>query len=248
MSPYVHTGIRGLDQLLGGGWERGRITLIEGESGVGKTTLLILSSLSIARDGGIVHYIDAEMNFTPSLLESIKPPEAMKIVSPQSLEEQAEVVVKMSRLAPSYLSSLSLIVVDSLTYHYHAKIRSAEEEDERDRVQRELEKQLYALQSIARRHGVAVVASTWPTSMEEGGRVGGFAASAYSRTILRMVIQGEDTRLVKIVKHQNPALNGRSTILRLKQGLLEALPPTAGEAGAEGVAAPRVGGGGVGLG
>jgi circadian clock protein KaiC len=45
--PRVSTGIAGLDEVLGGGFPRGHIYLIEGESGAGKTTL----GLQFLQDG-----------------------------------------------------------------------------------------------------------------------------------------------------------------------------------------------------
>jgi circadian clock protein KaiC len=50
-SPLTQTGIAGLDQLLTGGLPRGRMHLIEGEPGTGKTTLALQFLLEGARQG-----------------------------------------------------------------------------------------------------------------------------------------------------------------------------------------------------
>ena len=50
-SPQTETGIAGLDQLLHGGLPRGRMHLIEGEPGTGKTTLALQFLLEGCRQG-----------------------------------------------------------------------------------------------------------------------------------------------------------------------------------------------------
>jgi circadian clock protein KaiC len=47
MNPRVSTGCTGLDDLLGGGFPRGRLYLVEGDPGAGKTTL----AMQFTRDG-----------------------------------------------------------------------------------------------------------------------------------------------------------------------------------------------------
>ncbi len=56
------TGLDPLDSLLGGGLRQGSITLIAGESGVGKTTLMFSLTYSVSQGGGRVIYIDSEAN------------------------------------------------------------------------------------------------------------------------------------------------------------------------------------------
>ena len=41
VAPVVPTGVAGLDAVLGGGLPRGRMYLIQGDPGVGKTTLAL---------------------------------------------------------------------------------------------------------------------------------------------------------------------------------------------------------------
>jgi circadian clock protein KaiC len=53
----VSTGIAGLDSILGGGLPRGRLHLIEGPPGVGKTTLGLQFALAGGRDGERCLYV-----------------------------------------------------------------------------------------------------------------------------------------------------------------------------------------------
>jgi DNA repair protein RadA/Sms len=59
-SPTRSTGVGELDRVLGGGLVPGSVTLLGGEPGVGKSTLLLQVSAAMARDGGRVLYVSAE--------------------------------------------------------------------------------------------------------------------------------------------------------------------------------------------
>lgn len=54
------TGIKELNRVLGGGLVRGSLTLISGAPGIGKSTLLLQSSNSIAARYGKVLYVSGE--------------------------------------------------------------------------------------------------------------------------------------------------------------------------------------------
>jgi DNA repair protein RadA/Sms len=58
-SPRVATDIAGLDRVLGGGLVAGAVTLVGGEPGIGKSTLLLQAAEQLAR-GGIVLYVSGE--------------------------------------------------------------------------------------------------------------------------------------------------------------------------------------------
>lgn len=53
----VSTGVRGLDEILGGGLPRGHVYLVEGESGAGKTTLGLQFLLDGHQQGGVALWI-----------------------------------------------------------------------------------------------------------------------------------------------------------------------------------------------
>ncbi len=58
-SPRIATDIAGLDRVLGGGLVAGAVTLVGGEPGIGKSTLLLQAAEQLARDG-IVLYVSGE--------------------------------------------------------------------------------------------------------------------------------------------------------------------------------------------
>lgn len=208
----IKTGIKPLDELLGG-WSRGVMTLLVGETGVGKSSLLISSALKAAEKGIKVFYLDVEGNIAGEALEGF-----IVELANTSMGELEESVSKLSKLPSSTIMD-SLIIVDSVTYHYHALIRMAREEKERDELQAALENIVYKLHGITTRNNAATVLSTWPTSMfeEESDFVGGFAVKTYTRIQLRMEFTELDrVRRLRIVKHQDVSKYGSSTLLRLE--------------------------------
>ena len=56
----IPTAIRELDRVLGGGLVKGSLTLISGEPGIGKSTLIIQAAAEIARRYGTVLYVSGE--------------------------------------------------------------------------------------------------------------------------------------------------------------------------------------------
>ena len=56
----IQSGIAELDRVLGGGWISGGVTLISGEPGVGKSTLLLQVCSAMAESGKSVLYISGE--------------------------------------------------------------------------------------------------------------------------------------------------------------------------------------------
>lgn len=56
----IDTGIGELDRVLGGGLVPGSLTLISGEPGIGKSTIIIQAASYIAKNDGIVLYVSGE--------------------------------------------------------------------------------------------------------------------------------------------------------------------------------------------
>ena len=59
-APRLVTGVAELDRVAGGGFVPGSATLIGGEPGIGKSTLLIQACAAVARSGGRVVYVSGE--------------------------------------------------------------------------------------------------------------------------------------------------------------------------------------------
>lgn len=230
-SKFILSGLKAIDSLLGG-WRKKTITLLVGESGSGKSTMLITTAYHAAKKGGRVNYIDTEGNPVEEVLSNLKENIGKVNVehAVKSMESLEDAVNRLRNLPREILNG-SLVIVDSLTYHYHALIRSAQTEAERDRLQARLEAIVYSLHTLAVENDVAVVASTWPTSVydAEGDFVGGFAVKTYSRTQVRIHTSAlSNVRVIEVVKYQNPRIYNSQSNITLDEimSVLDMSPPS----------------------
>ena len=60
MSDALTTGCQSLDDLLGGGFERGTVTQLDGPPAAGKTNVALSAAVNVAAGGGTAVYIDTE--------------------------------------------------------------------------------------------------------------------------------------------------------------------------------------------
>ncbi|AIF69640.1 DNA repair protein RadB [Palaeococcus pacificus DY20341] len=147
------TGSKGLDELLGGGIERGVLTQIYGIFASGKTTLAMQVGLL---SGGKVAYIDTEGGFSPERLEQmaiargISSEEVLSrfiLFEPSDFREQRRMIAGLKKIVNE---KFSLIVVDSITAHYRV-------EEKKHEMLSELSKQLQVLLWLARKYNLGII-------------------------------------------------------------------------------------------
>ena len=149
----LSTGVKSLDELLGGGIAGGVLAQIYGSFATGKTTLALQIGLLSGRK---VAYVDTEGGFSPERLSQMaeargfNTEEALQrfiLFTPRDFKEQRRVIGSLKKVVDG---TFSLVVVDSLTAHYRA-------EEQRRNLTNELAKQLQVLLWIARRNEVPVL-------------------------------------------------------------------------------------------
>ncbi len=149
----LSTGVKSLDELLGGGVAEGVLTQVYGSFATGKTTLALQIGLL---SGKKVAYVDTEGGFSPERLSQIaearglNPEEALQrfiLFTPGDFKEQRRVIGSLKKVVDK---TFSLVVVDSLTAHYRA-------EERRRNLANELAKQLQVLLWIARKNDIPVL-------------------------------------------------------------------------------------------
>ncbi|WP_258083709.1 DNA repair and recombination protein RadB [Thermococcus thermotolerans] len=147
------TGVKSLDELLGGGIAPGVLTQVYGDFATGKTTLAVQVGLL---SGGKVAYVDTEGGFSPERLSQmaesrgLNPEEALQrfiLFTPSDFKEQRRTIGSLKKIVDG---SFSLVVVDSITAHYRV-------EEHRRNLTAELGKQLQVLLWIARRNRIPVI-------------------------------------------------------------------------------------------
>lgn len=113
-------GCQSLDLLLGGGFESGIITELYGESGSGKSNIVLQLAVAAVARGFRVIFIDTE-GFSAERFKQIAGPGAADIAAkimifePMSLEQQAMAIREASKIAGR---DLGLVILDSATSLY----------------------------------------------------------------------------------------------------------------------------------
>ena len=116
----VDTGIGELNRVLGGGLVPGSLTLISGEPGVGKSTLIIQAAANIARSAGAVLYVSGEESEEQIKMRADRVcgelSERLYILAETNMENIRAVCQDIS---PSFL------IIDSIQTMYTSELESA---------------------------------------------------------------------------------------------------------------------------
>lgn len=145
------TGSRNLDELLGGGIERGVLTQVYGVFASGKTTLAMQVGLL---NRGKIAYVDTEGGFSPERLEQMASNWGLEealgrfiLFEPSDFREQKRMIAGLKKVINE---KFSLIVVDSITSLYRS-------EEKKHELLNELSKQLQVLLWLARKYNLGVI-------------------------------------------------------------------------------------------
>ncbi len=208
MSDPIRTGCDPIDELLGGGFERGAVTQVYGPPAAGKTNVVLSAAIGVAAAGGSVLYVDTE-GVSVDRMEQIATGQsggqsvedlASRIVISEALtfEEQQEAV----RDATEFAAEVEFVVLDSATGFYRLE-RTERDEGE---ALRAVARQLTHLLSLARKHDLAVAFTnqvfTDPES-DQARALGGHTLDHWSAVILRLDRFRGGNRRATLEKHHS---------------------------------------------
>lgn len=202
----IPTGSKILDKMLEGGYEKDVITTIYGPAGSGKTVLAMLCSISMARTGKKIIYIDTENSFSIERLKQIaldykKILDNIVFLKPVSFEEQKKSFEKLKDLVND---KIGLIIVDTIAMLYRLELG---QNDEVYEVNRTLGKQISYLSEIARKKNIPVLITNQVYSnFEEKGKVnivGGDILKYGSKCLIELQITPQNNRRVILKKHRS---------------------------------------------
>lgn len=207
------TGIDELDRVLSGGLVPGSVTLVGGEPGIGKSTLLLQAVASIAATGSKVLYVSAEESKQQVRLRA----ERLDALQP-SLWLASETAV------PHILSSVdeinpSVLVVDSIQTVHTPDISSASGSVSQVR------ESAARLVTTAKERGLSVVLVGHVT--KEGGLAGPRVLEHIVDTVL--AFEGDRhhaLRMLRAVKHRFGATDQLGLFEMTEQGLLGVPDPS----------------------
>lgn len=154
---HISTGCGALDDLLGGGVERGTVTQFYGPPAAGKTNVALSTAVDVAADGGTAVYVDTEglsvERFEQILSARADDPDAASsriiLTDAHDFAEQAEAV----RDVEDFAERADLVVVDSATGFY----RLERDDEDGGEALRRVADQVTHLLSLARKHDLAVL-------------------------------------------------------------------------------------------
>ncbi len=212
MSEPIPTGCATVDDLLGGGFERGAVTQLYGPPAAGKTNLALSAAVEVATAGDTALYIDTE-GLSVERFRQIAEAEAgadavndvasrVIITDALDFDEQREAVQDAADLA----AGAELIVLDSATGFY----RLERDDDGGGESLREVARQVTHLLSLARRHDLAVVITNQVFSDPESDSararpLGGHTLTHWTGVVVRLERFRAGNRRATLEKHDSRA-------------------------------------------
>lgn len=203
---HLPIGCDALDDLLGGGLERGTVTQLYGPPAAGKTNVALQAAVRTAADGGTVVYVDTEglsVDRFGQVLEAHAedPDEASSriiVTDAHDFDEQAEAV----RDVQDFAERADLVVLDSATGFYRLQ---RGEDVEGGEALRGVANQVTHLLSLARRHDLAVLLTNQvytDVDAEKTRPLGGHTLTHWTGTVVRLDRFRGGNRRASLEKHR----------------------------------------------
>ncbi len=146
-----------IDNILGGGVEKGNLTQFYGPPGSGKTNISLKLAVESAKNGGKVVFVDTEGGISIERVKQIAGHDFDKVApniiifEPTSFQEQDETLRKIESLLKTQGSEFDLVILDSAVAMYRLK------DGDSSKINRDLGKQMALLSRFARKYNLAVV-------------------------------------------------------------------------------------------
>ena len=205
---YLKSNCKTLDELLGGGIEKGTITEFYGEGGSGKTNMCLQFAKTCVQEGKKVIYIDTE-GVSTIRMEQVFGEETARITGeillfkPYSLEEQAESLTKARNLVEKL--DVGLVVIDTVTVFYRKHFnKDGNKKGKRNRHL--LAKMMIEGLSLARRTNIPLVLANQVYTDIENHRfepVGGHIINHNAKAIVELQKMADGLRKAVVVKHRS---------------------------------------------
>lgn len=206
MEERVRTGSKILDLALRGGYERGTITTIFGPAGSGKTILMILALVNMARNKKKIIYIDTESSFSIERIMQIakdykKIMDYVLFLKPSDFEEQKKSFEELRKLVKY---DAGLVIVDTISMQYRLEMGKKEDISE---TNRHLIQQITLLADIARVKNIPVLVTSQVYSTFDSrdniNMVGGDILRYRSKTLIELQTTPYGNRKAIIKKHRS---------------------------------------------
>ncbi|HEY4128632.1 MAG TPA: DNA repair protein RadA [Gammaproteobacteria bacterium] len=212
-TPRFATGLEELDRVLGGGLVPGSVTLIGGDPGIGKSTLLLQATASLAR-GRLVMYVSGEESLSQVGLRARR-----LEVADAPVTLAAETCVERI-LEAAHKTKPGVLVVDSIQTMFTGELQSA------PGSVAQLRESTAHLTRYAKQSGTAVILIGHVT--KEGVIAGPRVLEHMVDTVLYFENDaGSRYRIIRSVKNRFGAANELGVFAMTETGLKEVKNPSA---------------------
>ncbi|MFB6117293.1 DNA repair and recombination protein RadB [Halosegnis sp.] len=211
MTEPIPTGCETVDELLGGGFERGTVTQLYGPPAAGKTNLALAAAVETAAAGDTALYVDTE-GVSVDRFEQLV---SSRVSANQTVEDVAGRVVisdavdfteqeEAVRDAEQFADRAELVVLDSATGFYRLERDGADNGE----TLRAVARQVTHLLGLARQHDLAVVITNQvfsdPDSESDRVRpLGGHTLTHWSGVVVRLERFRGGNRRATLEKHRS---------------------------------------------
>lgn len=216
-----------IDDLLGGGFEKGVITQIFGPPSSGKSNIALSLAVNVAKNNRKVIYIDTEGGISIDRIKQISGPyfsnvaNNIMVFEPTTFLQQTENLRSIDVWLKKHHEEVDLIVLDSAVALYRV------DDMKSYKLSKELRKQIQLLSNIARSYDIAVVLTNqiYNAFDDEGNNdvkaVGGDIIAYISKVIISLErADNVDERIATLIRHRNIA-EGRQVIFSItSQGIV----------------------------
>jgi len=206
----ISAGSYDLNSWLFGGYEKDIVTVLYGRAGTGKTNFCLLATVSQAKKGKKVIFIDTEGGFSIERIKQLvgenndvqSTLENIFLLKPTSFEEQKKAFVELNRRLKS---QVDLIVVDGMTILYRLDFADAREKNEESvqTINSELAKQMKMLAEIARKKEIPVLVTNQVYNWENEDRMVGGDILRYWGKCLIELVNDKGRRTAYLRKHRS---------------------------------------------
>ena len=205
----ISAGSYDLNKWLFGGYECDVVSVLYGGAGTGKTNFCLLASVSQAKKGNKVVFIDTEGGFSYERVKQLAGDEHYKevlnnilVLKPTNFNEQQETFKKLSSLLKD---EVSLIIVDGMTILYRLDFALARKKGdfEMQDVNKILAEQMKTLVEIARKRNIPVLVTNQVYKWEDSVKmVGGDILNYWGKCLIELTNE-KGKRIAYLRKHRS---------------------------------------------
>lgn len=213
-----------LDELLGGGIEKGCITQFYGPPGSGKTNIAMKILYEATKNGSKAIYMDTEGGISLERMQQIAGSDFnttasnIYLLEPKSFDEQQLNIDYIEELLKED-SSIDLLIIDSIVALYRI------EDGDPSEINKRLGRQMAQLLTISRQYDIAVVITNQIYSPFDSDDlivepIGGTVLKYWSKIIVEIEKNiASDSRSAVLQRHKNKSPNQRVTFEIIDEGI-----------------------------